>query len=163
MPNVVERLDWIEKSINAMLDANEKQKHRTCRISRKKLKVWSTQDHSTIYWLSAKGNSIAVYEAGFRKVTDEFMQKTLKHAKELDTMNVIQGPDFNIKDFFEEFVWLIDKTIHELTWSVEYPNCLESWKPLAVESLRLEKNGDTQDDRNFVHSLSSFDRMARRP
>lgn len=148
--NVIERLNWIEKSSNVRCN--------TKRISRKKLKIWNGQDHSALWWLSVKGNAIAVYEAGFKKVTNEVMLKVVERTKDLKYIKVLKQPDFNLEECFEEFRWLIDKTIHELTWSEEYPKYLESWRPLAKESLRT-----AEDDAIFVASIKDFlDIIARR-
>ncbi len=144
----IERLDLIVKNFSSMeIDGT---KVLTKRISEKKLKIWTEHSFSPVWWLRARDNAIGVYVAGYLEMKQEDMLNIVKRAKDLKTINIVKGPDFNVEEFFEEFRWWINKTIHEFKWSTEYPYRMECWRPLAQDSLR-----NVSDDIDFIQLVKT--------
>jgi hypothetical protein len=118
------------------------------RKSRVKMKIWSRQNHSTIWWLTGRGSIIAVYEAGYIEFGDTEISKLVNDINGLATINIVEGCDLLV--IFDEFRQLVHRNIHELTWSDEYPEFLESWRPLATLSLR-----NSAQDAMFISNILS--------
>jgi hypothetical protein len=74
----------------------------------------------------------------------------------MSTINI--SLDSNVDNFFEEFRQLVNNHFHELTWSKEYPEFLESWRPVATLSLR----NSAQDARFISNILSHKSLQAKR-
>jgi hypothetical protein len=128
----------------------------TDRIGKLKMKIWSRQNHSTIWWLTGKGSIIAVYEAGYREFGQTEKLALMNDVNSMSTINI--SLDSNVDNFFEEFRQLVNSHLHELTWSKEYPEFLESWRPVATLSLR----NSAQDARFISNILSHKSLQAKR-
>lgn len=126
------------------------------RIGKLKMKIWSRQNHSTIWWLTGRGSNIGVYEAGYREFGHMEKLALMNDVNGMSTINITTGS--NLDDFFEEFRQLVNSHLHELTWSKEYPEFLESWRPLATLSLR----NSAQDARFISNILSHRSLQAKR-
>jgi hypothetical protein len=121
-------------------------------IGATKAKIWTGQDHSSIWWLSIKSGYIAVYEAGFLKFGDS--EKRLLKGGILDSKVFNVSPKVSREDIFDEVMSLINTHFHEITTSEEYPDYLESWRPLAKESLRNEL-----ENSRFVNEIETSKRL----